>query len=412
MTPPTVDVSQTGMHSSSTGRWWLQFGGVLYNCSVVMNSVALGRHIGQFEPFEFDVTELLAPPGQSNSLTVTTLPFAGGNVTRFEQQIYHNPNNTYTGQPSCWLNVNSPAWLGRTLYGWDFVPAVYTQGIWREVSLHATRTAAAAVGGATTAATTVRAAALSVIPRLQPPYTIANLQLSLELQIVGGGGASELPSVVVNWAIAPPASSTALGAKLSTQHTLHAGGGGDGVQTLVVTTNLTLPRPDLWHPNGYGAQPLYRASAVVLPPTRSTEMDSTVVKFGVRELTVGTNPHIAAGWSYTQYGPEHTETVPWGWGSWRATVSPPIPANVTAWQVLINGRKVFLRGGNWIPRDQLFGRGVREKDRTTAILLAAKHAGYTFMRVRSSPCRADPPLFSLMKIHFSWLCNDRFGEEA
>jgi hypothetical protein len=51
MTPPTVDVSQTGVHSSSTGRWWLQFGGVLYNCSVVMNSVALGRHIGQFEPF-------------------------------------------------------------------------------------------------------------------------------------------------------------------------------------------------------------------------------------------------------------------------------------------------------------------------------------------------------------------------
>ena len=130
---------------------------------------------------------------------------------------------------------------------------------------------------------------------------------------------------------------------------------------------------------GYGRQPIYSATATVR--ATSAELDSRSATFGVRELTVNTNPHIANGWSYTQYGPEHTEQYvrnifpfstfslcftalnrlhvfstwhsltklrplgwdsrrPWGWGSWQATVGKPIPQNAMEWQV-ISGAAVF-----------------------------------------------------------------------
>ena len=42
-------------------RRWLRFAGVQYNCTVALNNETLGAHVGQFEPFEFDVTTLLRP---------------------------------------------------------------------------------------------------------------------------------------------------------------------------------------------------------------------------------------------------------------------------------------------------------------------------------------------------------------
>lgn len=111
----------------------------------------------------------------------------------------------------------------------------------------------AAPTAAVLTATAVRAMSLSCIPQLAPPYASAVLQLSLELKVVsGGGGGSALPAVTMDWTITPPAGSSAPGAWLSTQHVLTAGGGGRG-ETVMLATNLTLPHPDLWNPNGYGA---------------------------------------------------------------------------------------------------------------------------------------------------------------
>jgi hypothetical protein len=102
---------------------------------------------------------------------------------------------------------------------------------------------------------------------------------------------------------------------------------------------------------GYGDQPIYRATAMIASSSTPTLLlDSIATTFGVRALTVSTNPHLAGGWEYTQFGPMHAETQPWGWGSWSAKVAPPIPPNATAWQIRINGRPVFARGGNWVPR--------------------------------------------------------------
>jgi hypothetical protein len=312
------------------------------------------------------VTELLRPTGQPNTLVVTTHPLLD-NSTEFRRQVSHT--KTYTGQVSCWLNQHALPWMGRTIYGWDFVPAVYSTGIWREVSLHTT-------GSLSFSKSSLLAQSLNVIPRLTPPYATAQLELALEIEL-SCGGACEVIDLTIHWHVSAPTGARA--ADLTSQHNVLYNDTDGNKMMQILRANLTLPDPALWWPNGYGDQPIYRAAATI--SSGVTQLDHISTSFGVRELTVGTNPHLASGWAYTQYGPEHTSTVPWGWGSWEARVIPPIPPNATAWQISINGRPIFMRGGNWIPRDQLFGRGVRERNRTTQILEAARHAGFTWMRV-------------------------------
>ena len=51
-------------------RFYLRFGGANYRADVYVNGRKAGVHVGGFTPFGFDVTELLAPAGQPNSLVV------------------------------------------------------------------------------------------------------------------------------------------------------------------------------------------------------------------------------------------------------------------------------------------------------------------------------------------------------
>jgi beta-galactosidase/beta-glucuronidase len=70
-----------------------------------------------------------------------------------------------------------------------------------------------------------------------------------------------------------------------------------------------------------------------------------------------------------------------GWGPHEVTTPVPLPPNATRWQVLVNNVPVFLRGQNWIPRDQSTGRGVRETSKTRALIRAAAAAGMNWLRI-------------------------------
>jgi hypothetical protein len=79
---------------------------------------------------------------------------------------------------------------------------------------------------------------------------------------------------------------------------------------------LTLHNPRLWWPNGYGAQPLYALKLQVLAGGK-TVSDEETVQVGVREIR-----------------PQWNERT-------RST------------QVLVNGQKLFIKGGNWIISDAI-----------------------------------------------------------
>ncbi|MDU0372846.1 glycoside hydrolase family 2 TIM barrel-domain containing protein [Hymenobacter endophyticus] len=84
---------------------------------------------------------------------------------------------------------------------------------------------------------------------------------------------------------------------------------------LVRLPTLTLSNPKLWWPNGYGAQPLYASQLQFL--VGKTVSDAEEVTVGVRE--------IQREWN----------------------------ARTQSMQVLVNGQRIFIKGGNWIISDAL-----------------------------------------------------------
>ncbi|AMJ65137.1 glycoside hydrolase family 2 protein [Hymenobacter sp. PAMC 26628] len=85
---------------------------------------------------------------------------------------------------------------------------------------------------------------------------------------------------------------------------------------VVSLKNLSLPNPKLWWPNGYGAQPLYPLKMQFIIGGK-TVSDAETMEVGVREIQTQWNPKTQSR------------------------------------QVLVNGQKVFIKGGNWIISDAM-----------------------------------------------------------
>lgn len=96
----------------------------------------------------------------------------------------------------------------------------------------------------------------------------------------------------------------------------------------LATLSLPLAAPRLWWPNGYGAQPLYEA-CVSLLDARGELLDERAVRFGVRRV--------------------------------RALANDGAPAGALPYVLEVNGQRVFLKGWNWAPVSQLYGRTPRER---------------------------------------------------
>lgn len=104
-----------------------------------------------------------------------------------------------------------------------------------------------------------------------------------------------------------------------------------------------IENPQLWWANGYGEQPLYKC--VVRLMNGEIEADRTIDRIGLRTLTVS------------------QEKDEWG----------------NEFCFILNGRKIFAMGANYIPEDQIVTR-CSEK-RTRCLLEQCKKANFNFIRV-------------------------------
>lgn len=109
--------------------------------------------------------------------------------------------------------------------------------------------------------------------------------------------------------------------------------------------NLTLPSPKLWYPNGYGQQNLYRYCVEIIDEAGYAE-DTFAGTFGVRSVTL---------------------------------CEEPTGDDALGFFAVVNGRRVFLKGSNWVPAS--FMTGAIEKERYKRLLLLAKDAGFNVLRV-------------------------------
>ncbi len=209
---------------------YIEFDGLDTYCDIFLNCIKIGQADNMFIPHEFCVNGLLQKG--ENTLTVVfrspvkeveNMPVLGGSFTT---------ERLYTRRIQC-------------TYGWDWVDRFVTMGIYRDVRLVFRKTNSISD--------------VYIYTKRITPYSA---QLKAEISFKNVVPESDF----VNIEIYSPQNE------------------------LIFTKNRTIlkenmyesfdiPDPELWYPNGYGAQPLYRF-------VFTTKYSKKEINFGIREITV------------------------------------------------------------------------------------------------------------------------------
>ena len=292
-----------------TKRVWLRFDAVDYLAEVWLNGHYLGRHEGQFTPFEFDITETLRLSEENTLMVLVHVApdsvreaIAGG---AREWPVMAAMREAYSH------------WKCQTNAGWDWGAKIITMGIWQDVRLIATE------GG--------RLSGLMVQPRLTAPFDLANLHIQVQIDRAQTQTLELNCSVRCLTAPDPPVMAT---------QTINLASSGPRA-----AFDIPVPSPRLWWPNGYGPQHLYELAVVARAAGSGRELDRAVTTFGIRDLQVLPNPEASDNQVYTDYT-----------SGKKVIHELRQPAPERRHLIQINGRRIFARGGNWIPCDLLFGR--------------------------------------------------------
>ncbi|QNK57235.1 glycoside hydrolase family 2 protein [Paenibacillus sp. PAMC21692] len=129
----------------------------------------------------------------------------------------------------------------------------------------------------------------------------------------------------------------------------HGGEAVPGLQSVRFT--MEVPHVRLWWPNGYGEQPLYRLELRLETADAKNGSyilsDSYSAQVGFRELAFQANPGA--------------------------------PADALAYTIDVNGAPIYIKGWNWVPVDQLYGRNREEL--LKHLIMLAKQANVNMLRV-------------------------------
>ena len=191
------------------------------------------------------------------------------------------------------------------MMGWDWGPRLPDAGIWRCINLLAVD----------------RARLISV--RIHQEHKDGKVELSFypDIKTYGGRCSCKEPDYGINVTVTAP----------------------NGTQFTSNGAPIVISNPELWWPNGYGAQPLYKVEAVLTGEGR--DLDKWNARIGLRTMTMTRDKD--------EWGESFTLTV--------------------------NGVKVFSMGADYIPEDNIFPRITPE--RTRRLLEDCKLANYNSIRV-------------------------------
>jgi beta-mannosidase len=198
-------------------------------------------------------------------------------------------------------------------YGWDWGPCLLTVGPWQPVRLEAYATRILDLHCPATVAADLASATLPVSITLN---NSASTLLPLHVELTLFDAKDKIVASVTL-----PVTATTL------------------------THTFTIEQPQLWWPNGYGAQARYRLRAVLR--NDQTEFDTLEIRLGLHRLRL---------------------------------IQQPIEGEAgTTFFFEVNNTPVFCGGANWIPADMLVPRVTAERYRTYLTYAAAAHM--TMIRV-------------------------------
>ncbi len=203
----------------------------------------------------------------------------------------------------------------RMSYGWDFAVRLIPVGLWDDVRLIVTGTAYIADSWAHT--------------ELAEDLKSANLMMRTEVR------ADKRQTVMVQTRVFFEDT------QVAAQNTSVAASG-----LTEITQPFAIKNPKLWWPNGHGDPNLYFAEVVVLSEN-GDELDRREFHFGLKRVRLIPNPGLAE------------ELLPWNFE--------------------VNGKRIYLKGWNWVPADSMYGTVTR--DRYEGLIRLAKEANVNLLRV-------------------------------
>lgn len=282
---------------SDKGRHFeLVFKGINYRAAVWLNGKQIAdssQMVGMFAEYSLDVSKQIAA-GAKNVLAVKIYPLDVPGLPSREQlkaldDFYEN------GGPTGDIGKNVTMLCSA---GWDWIPPVRDRnmGIWQPVFLRTT-------GDVTISRPVVR----TTLPNL-PDTTLARISLGITLSNHAAQSKNGTVTVTIK-----PENFTGPTIRFTKDVTLSSG----GLSRIDLKPNkekfIQLVNPSLWWPNGYGKPNLYRANIQYSDGTGI--LDESSVVFGVRTVS-----------------------------------SKAVPVNNSLRRdFFVNGKKVFLLGGAWVP---------------------------------------------------------------
>jgi len=293
---------------------WLNFQGINHKADVWVNGKDIGRIEGAFIRGIFDITSEI-DAGGNNMLAVQIIAPAhhSGGSSNPSNPVLQTLANNY-GPNGGNMEGDAPTFF--CAEGWDWIPTIHDRdmGIWQDVTLSAT--GSVVIRNPYVTNSTVTTASDSV-------------DLTLQVELKNVTGQPQIGTL----------QGTIAGHKFSRTVTVPANDSSMVTLTANTVPELHLAHPDLWWPNGYGAQKIY---SMPLTFTVADEpSDSQTVNFGVRTITYG------------------------------------ITDKDSTLKMSVNGVPIMMRGGNW-GMDEALKRS--PLPRLEAQIKLHHEAGFTMIR--------------------------------
>ena len=265
-------------------------------------------------------------------------------------------------------------------YGWDWGPRLPDAGLFREASVLAVKTARLAqvfvgqehhVTGKTVHGNVVDFVRLTADAEIEWMPGVTDGKVKIVMTVTSPDGKTVLTAEsgtmdpLTN--SAPAKNLTGLTCDLRNNH---------------VQASLTVENPELWWPNGYGAQALYQVKVELVA---DDILDTWEKKMGLRTITVNTDvmedevfdEHMTG--QSPDYDDGDNMIMTNGEKKIIITDKPAKTVKGRNFAYEINGLQIFAMGADYIPEDNILTRQTRE--RTDLLLKSAQEANFNSLRV-------------------------------
>ncbi|MDQ8187361.1 hypothetical protein [Pelagicoccus sp. SDUM812002] len=220
-------------------------------------------------------------------------------------------------------------------YGWDFHPRLVPSGIWRLTYLEVRK------------AEHIRELYFDYV--LEEDLALVKLDLSIEL--------SQASSGVFEWNLIGPDGDMVDGEAINLEN-----------QSLV-DGFCEVHEPELWWPRGYGNQSLYSLT-ISLHDVDGLLLDTRSQSIGFRTSRLVMNE-----------------------GAWDETPEMPKTRSVAPMALEVNGRRIFVKGSNWVAPDVF--PGVAGEDAYRPLLEKAAGCNFNLLRCWGGAAIGKPSFFEL-----------------